>query len=65
VVGGKLMGGFGLVAWPAEYGVSGIHTFIVSHNGTVFEKDIERAGGKVPMASRLSVLEIQQLSSGL
>jgi hypothetical protein len=48
-VGGKLMGGFGLVAWPAEYGVTGIHTFIVNHNGTVFEKDIEPAGGKAPV----------------
>ena len=48
MVGGKLMGGFGLVAWPAEYGVTGIHTFIVNHNGTVFEKDIEPAGGKGP-----------------
>ena len=45
MVGGKLMGGFGLVAWPAEYGVTGIHTFIVNHNGTVFEKDIEPADG--------------------
>jgi hypothetical protein len=48
LVGGKLMGGFGLVAWPAEYGVSGIHTFIVNHNGTVFEKDIEPSGGEAP-----------------
>ncbi len=44
------MGGFGLVAWPAEYGVSGVHTFIVNHNGTVFEKDIEPAAGKAPVA---------------
>lgn len=50
MVGGKLMGGFGLVAWPAEYGVSGIHTFMVNHNGTVFEKDIEPAAGKAPAA---------------
>jgi Protein of unknown function (DUF2950) len=42
------MGGFGLVAWPAEYGVTGIHAFIVNHNGTVFEKDIEPDGGKTP-----------------
>ncbi len=46
--GGKLMGGFGLVAWPAEYGVTGIHTFIVNHDGTVFEKCIEPVGGKAP-----------------
>jgi hypothetical protein len=48
-VGGKLIGGFGLVAWPAEYGVTGIHMFIVNHKGTVFEKDIEPAGGKAPV----------------
>ena len=49
MVGGKLMGGFGLVAWPAEYGVTGIHTFIVNHNGTVFEKDLDPAGGPAPI----------------
>ena len=37
----KLMiGGFGLVAWPAEYGVSGIMTFIVNQDGVVYEKDL-------------------------
>jgi hypothetical protein len=47
-VGGKMIGGFALVAWPAEYGVTGIHTFIVNHNGAVYEKDIEPASGKTP-----------------
>lgn len=42
----KLIGGFGLVAWPAEYGVSGIHTFMVNQNGVVYEKDIEPVPGK-------------------
>jgi Protein of unknown function (DUF2950) len=32
--------GFALVAWPAEYGVSGVHTFIVSQDGVVYEKDM-------------------------
>jgi hypothetical protein len=41
----KLIGGFGLVAWPAEYGVTGIHTFIVNQNGVVFEKDIAPVPG--------------------
>lgn len=52
VVRGKLMGGFGLVAWPAEYGVGGIHTFIVNYAGAVFEKDIEPVAAKpfVPIA---------------
>ena len=40
VVKGKMIGGFGLVAWPAEYGNSGVMTFIVNHNGTVYEKDL-------------------------
>ena len=40
-VAGKFMiGGFGLVAWPAEYGVTGVHTFIVNQDDTVFEKDL-------------------------
>lgn len=42
----QLIGGFGLVAWPAEYGVTGIHTFIVNQDGVVYEKDIAPAPGK-------------------
>jgi hypothetical protein len=40
VVKGEMIGGFALVAWPAEYGVSGIQTFIVNHKGIVYEKDL-------------------------
>jgi hypothetical protein len=40
VVKGKMIGGFGLIAWPAEYGVSGIETLIVNHDGVVYEKDL-------------------------
>jgi hypothetical protein len=40
VVNGKMIGGFALVAWPAEYGVSGILTFIINHDGVVYEKDL-------------------------
>ncbi len=39
VVKGVMIGGFALVAAPAEYGVTGVKTFIVSHDGVVFEKD--------------------------
>jgi len=39
VVKGIMIGGFGLVAAPAEYGVTGVRTFIVSHDGVVYEKD--------------------------
>jgi hypothetical protein len=40
VVKGEMIGGFALVAWPAEYGVSGVKTFIVNHRGVVYEKDL-------------------------
>jgi Protein of unknown function (DUF2950) len=40
VVGGKMIGGFALVAYPAEYGNSGVMTFVVNHNGTIFQKDL-------------------------
>ncbi len=39
VVGGAMIGGFALVAAPAEYAVTGVKTFIVSHDGVVWEKD--------------------------
>ncbi len=39
VVKGVMIGGFALVAAPAEYGVTGVKTFIVSHDGVVYEKD--------------------------
>lgn len=39
VVKGVMIGGFALVAVPAEYGVTGVNAFIVSHDGVVYEKD--------------------------
>jgi hypothetical protein len=40
VVKGAMIGGFALVAAPAEYGVTGVRTFIVSQDGVVYEKDL-------------------------
>jgi hypothetical protein len=40
VVKGKMIGGFALVAYPADYGNSGVMTFMVNHVGTVYEKDL-------------------------
>jgi hypothetical protein len=37
---GLLTEGFALIAWPAEYGSSGVQTFIVNHDGVVFQKDL-------------------------
>jgi hypothetical protein len=39
VVKGVMIGGFALVAAPAEYGVTGVKTFIVSQDGVVYQKD--------------------------
>jgi hypothetical protein len=46
VAGKRLIGGFALVAWPAHYGVTGIHTFMVNQDGVVWEKDIAPVPGK-------------------
>ncbi len=40
VINGNMIGGFALLAWPADYDSSGIMTFLVSHQGKVFEKDL-------------------------
>lgn len=40
VVRGKMIGGFALVAWPAQYRVTGVQTFIVSHDGIVYQQDL-------------------------
>jgi|SRR6476646_966863 len=47
VVNGKMMGGFALVAYPAEYRNSGVMTFLVNHAGTVFQKDLGPATAKL------------------
>src|ERR1700752_867325 len=39
LVKGMMIGGFALVAAPAEYRVTGIMTFLVSHDGVVYQKD--------------------------
>ncbi|TCR66611.1 DUF2950 family protein [Bosea sp. BK604] len=40
VVGGRMIGGFALLAYPAEYGRSGVMSFIINHAGTVYQKDL-------------------------
>ncbi len=40
VIKGAMIGGFALVAAPAQYAVTGVKTFIVSHDGVVYEKDL-------------------------
>ncbi|PWU13609.1 MAG: DUF2950 domain-containing protein [Verrucomicrobia bacterium] len=40
IINGNMIAGFALVAWPAEYGESGIMTFIVNQQGRVYQKDL-------------------------
>jgi Protein of unknown function (DUF2950) len=40
MVNGEMTGGFALVAWPTEYDVTGVMTFIVNRDGTVRQKDL-------------------------
>ena len=40
IVNGRMIGGFGLVAWPARYGDSGVMTFMVNHDGAVYQKNL-------------------------
>lgn len=43
VVKHKMIGGFALIAYPAEYGNSGVMTFLVNHAGTVYQKDLGKS----------------------
>ena len=51
LVKGRMIGGFALVAYPADYGNSGVMTFLVSHAGIVYQKDLglrtERLAGRI------------------
>ena len=40
MAGNKMIGGFALVAYPVSYGISGVMTFLVNHDGVVYQKDL-------------------------
>lgn len=40
VINGNMIAGFGLVAWPVHYGISGVTTFIVNKSGIIYEADL-------------------------
>jgi hypothetical protein len=40
IVGGNMISGVGLIAYPLQYGVSGIMSFVVNHDGIVYQKDL-------------------------
>src|SRR6185369_9031115 len=48
IINGNMIAGFGMVAVPAEYGDTGIMTFVVNHQGKIFQKDL---GDDTPVAA--------------
>jgi len=40
VINGNMIAGFAMIAWPADYGSSGVMTFVVNQNGSVYQKDL-------------------------
>ena len=55
VVRGHMLGGFALVAFPARYGSSGVMTFIVNHDGVVFQKNL--GWDTAPIASSMTAFD--------
>lgn len=52
IINRHMIGGFALVAWPAEYGESGIMTFIVNQQGRVYQRDLGPKTGKLASAMK-------------
>lgn len=50
VINGRMVAGFAMAATPAVYGETGVMSFIVNHNGTVFEKDLGAGGARASEA---------------
>jgi hypothetical protein len=47
IVQGRMIGGFAAIAWPANYGVTGVQTFQVNSDGIVYQKDLGPGTAKV------------------
>ena len=52
IVQGKMIGGFAVLAYPAEYGNSGVMTFIVNHDGKLFQKDLGKNTATIAAAMK-------------
>jgi hypothetical protein len=52
IINGNMIGGFAMVAWPAEYGDSGVMTFIVNQQGRVYQKDLGKSTDKIAKKMR-------------
>jgi hypothetical protein len=50
VVNGKMTGGFAFVAYPAEYGNSGVMTFMINQDGVLLQKDLGKTTAETATA---------------
>ena len=50
IVDGKMIGGFAFVVYPAEYGNSGVMTFMINHDGVLLEKDFGKTTAQTATA---------------
>jgi hypothetical protein len=53
IINGNMIAGFALIAWPADYGNSGIMTFMISHQGKLLEKDLGPDTEKIAAATEI------------
>ena len=53
LIGDKMSRGFALIAWPAKYDDTGVMSFMISHEGQVFEKDLGPQSGKLAQSMKL------------
>ena len=52
LIGNKMSRGFALIAWPAKYNDTGVMSFMISHEGQVFEKDLGPGGDKLAQSMK-------------
>jgi hypothetical protein len=52
LIGGNMSRGFALIAWPAQYGESGVMSFMINQDGEVFEKDMGKESDRVAKAMK-------------
>lgn len=52
IINGRMIGGFAVIAYPADYGNSGIKSFIVSHKGRIYQKDLGEETREIALSTQ-------------
>jgi hypothetical protein len=47
VIGNRMRAGFALVAWPIQYGETGVTSFMINHDGVLYQKDLGPGSAKI------------------